>query len=93
MAAALLAGQLGALGGLALPVAVGIGAAVICLASAIPLLSTIPASVYGFASIAGLMLLGKDMTPTAALVPTILSIIVGAIFGFVSEVVMNALKK
>jgi len=93
MAAALLAGQLVALGGLALPVAVGIGAAVICLASAIPLLSTIPASVYGFASIAGLMLLGKDMTPTAALVPTILSIIVGAIFGFVSEVVMNALKK
>jgi len=93
MAAALLAGQLGALGGLALPVAVGIGAAVICLASAIPLLSTIPASVYCFASIAGLMLLGKDMTPTAALVPTILSIIVGAIFGFVSEVVMNALKK
>jgi hypothetical protein len=93
MAAALLAGQLGALGELALPVAVGIGAAVICLASAIPLLSTIPASVYGFASIAGLMLLGKDMTPTAALVPTILSIIVGAIFGFVSEVVMNALKK
>jgi hypothetical protein len=93
MAAALLAGQLGALDGLALPVAVGIGAAVICLASAIPLLSTIPASVYGFASIAGLMLLGKDMTPTAALVPTILSIIVGAIFGFVSEVVMNALKK
>ena len=93
MAAALLAGQLGALGGLALPVAVGIGAAVICLASAIPLLSAIPASVYGFASIAGLMLLGKDMTPTAALVPTILSIIVGAIFGFVSEVVMNALKK
>src|SRR4029079_6259534 len=89
MAAALLAGQLGSLGGLALPVAVGIGAAVICLASAIPLLSTIPASVYGFASIAGLMLLGKDMTPTAALVPTILSIIVGAIFGFVSTRFVN----
>ena len=93
MAAALLAGQLGALGGLALPVAVGIGAAVICLASAIPLLSTIPASVYGFASIAGLILLGKDMTATSALLPTILSIIIGALFGFVSEVVMNALKK
>jgi hypothetical protein len=93
MAAALLAGQLGALGGLALPVAVGIGAAVICLASAIPLLATIPASVYGFASIAGLMLLGKDVTPTTALVPTILSIIIGAIFGFVSEALMNTLKK
>jgi hypothetical protein len=93
MAAALLAGQLGALSTLALPVAVGLGAAVICLASAIPLLATIPASVYGFASIAGLMLLGKDITPQTALLPTILSIIIGAIFGIVSEMLMNALKK
>ena len=93
MTAGWLAPQLGALGAFAAPVAVGLGAAVICLASAIPLLATIPASVYGFASIAGLFLLGKDMTPTSALLPTILSIIIGAIFGFVSEVVMNALKK
>jgi hypothetical protein len=93
MAAVLLSAQLGALGAFAAPIAVGIGAAVICLASKIPLLATIPASVYGFASIAGLILLGKGMTPTAALVPTILSIIVGALFGFVSEVLMNALKK
>src|SRR6476660_6653763 len=48
MAAVLLAQQLqGSLGTFAAPVAVGIGAAVICLASAIPLLATIPASVYG----------------------------------------------
>ena len=93
MAAVLLAAQLGSLGAFAAPVAVGLGAAVICLASAIPLLSTIPASVYGFAAIAGLILLGKDMTATSALLPTILSIIIGAVFGFVSEVVMNALKK
>jgi hypothetical protein len=94
MAAVLLAGQLrGALGNFAAPLAVGIGAAVICLASAIPLLATIPASVYGFAAIAGLILLGKDMTATSALVPTILSIIIGALFGFVSEALMNALKK
>ncbi len=94
MAAVLLSEQLtGALGQFAAPISVGIGAAVICLASALPLLATIPASVYGFASIAGLILLGKDMTATSALVPTILSIIIGAIFGFVSEVLMNALKK
>ncbi len=93
MAAVLLSARLGALGAFAAPLAVGIGAAVICLASKIPLLATIPASVYGFASIAGLILLDKSMTPTAALVPTILSIIVGAIFGFVSEALMNALKK
>ena len=93
MAAVLLSVQLNSLGALAAPISVGIGAAVICLASAIPLLATVPASVYGFASIAGLILLDKSMTPTAALLPTILSIIVGAIFGIVSEVVMNALKK
>jgi len=94
MAAVLLSMKLGSLGQFAAPVAVGIGAAVICLASKIPLLGTIPASVYGFASIAGLILLGgKDMTATAALLPTILSIIVGAAFGFVSEAVTGALTK
>jgi hypothetical protein len=91
MVAVMLAGQLGSLGSLAAPVAVGLGAAVICLASAMPLLAVIPASVYGFASIAGLILLGAGMTPTTAVVPTILSIIVGAAFGYVSEVVTNAL--
>ena len=93
MAAVLLSIQLGSLGSLAAPISVGIGAAVICLASAIPPLATVPASVYGFASIAGLILLDKTMTPTRALVPTILSIIIGAIFGIVSEALMNALKK
>jgi hypothetical protein len=91
MAAILLAGQLGALGQLAAPLAVGIGAALIVLASSISVLATIPASVYGFASIAGLILLGTGMSPTAALVPTILSVIIGAAFGYVSEVVANSL--
>lgn len=86
-------GSLGALGGLAAPVAVGIGAAVIVLAAHIPLLSTIPSSVYGFASVAGLILLGKDMTPTSAILPTILSIVVGAAFGWVSEKLGGALTK
>lgn len=86
-------GALAPLGQFAAPVAVGLGATVICLASKVPLLSTIPASVYGFASIAGLFLLGQGMTPTSALVPTILSIIVGAAFGYVSEAVAGALTK
>jgi hypothetical protein len=93
MAAALLAGHLGSLGTLGLPVAVGLGATVIVLSSKVPLLATIPASVYGFASIAGLMLLGKDMSPTKALLPTILSIIIGAAFGYVSEAIAGALTK
>jgi hypothetical protein len=93
MAAVLLAGQLGGLGSLAAPVAVGLGAAVIVLASSIPLLATIPASVYGFASIAGLILLKPGMTPTAALLPTILSILIGAAFGYVSEALTGALAR
>jgi hypothetical protein len=93
MAAVLLAGQLGGLGSLAAPIAVGLGAAVIVLASSIPLLATIPASVYGFASIAGLILLKPGMTPTLALLPTILSIVIGAAFGYVSEMLAGALAR
>jgi hypothetical protein len=93
MAAVLLAGQLGLLGTLAAPIAVGIGATLIVLSSKTPLLATIPASVYGFASIAGLILLGSNVTPAGALVPTVLSIVVGAGFGYVSEALANALTK
>ena len=92
MSAGLLAGQLGSLGEFAAPVAVGLGATVICLASKVPFLGTIPASVYGFASIAGLFLL-KGIEPTDALLPTILSVIIGAAFGYVSEAVAGALAK
>jgi hypothetical protein len=93
MVAVLGAGHLGALGALAAPVAVGLGATVIVLASKVPLLETIPASVYGFAAIAGLVLLGSGMTPTHALLPTVLSVVIGAAFGYVSEVVAGALTK
>ncbi|MDP3842010.1 MAG: DUF1097 domain-containing protein [Oxalobacteraceae bacterium] len=79
----MLAGQLGTLGSFSAPVAVGIGAAVIVLAAHIGLLATIPASVYGFASIAGLILL-KGVAPAEAILPTILSIVTGTVFGFVS---------
>jgi hypothetical protein len=93
MAAGWLTPQLGTLGAFAGPVAVGLGATVIVLSSKLPLLATIPASVYGFASIAGLFLLGTGMTPTSSLLPTILSVIIGAAFGFVSEAVAGALTK
>ncbi len=92
MAAVLLAQHL-PLADLAAPLAVGVGATVIVLSSKVPLLATIPASVYGFAAIAGLILLGSGMTATAALVPTILSVVIGAVFGYVSEVLASALTK
>ena len=92
MGSVLLIGQLGGLGVLAAPVAVGIGAAVIVAAAHLPLLSTIPSGVYGFASIAGLILL-KPMAPMDAILPTIGSIILGAAFGYLSELIGGKLAK
>lgn len=100
MLSVMLAGHLGALGDFAAPVAVGAGAAVIVLSSKLSFLAAIPASVYGFASIAGLYLLGR--TPEAlgiganvseAILPTVIAIIVGALFGIVSENLAGALTK
>ena len=93
MGSVMIIGPLGGLGALAAPVAVGIGAAVLVLGAHLPFLAAIPSSVYGFATVAGLILLGKDMTPTAAIVPTILSIIVGAAFGWVSEQLAGVMTK
>ncbi len=92
MLSVLLIGQLGALGALAAPVAVGIGAAAIVLAAYLGPLATIPASVYGFAAIAGLILL-KGLPPVEAIGPTVASIIIGAAFGWVSEQVAGKLTK
>ena len=91
MVAVLLAnGVLAGAGTFAAPVAVGLGAFVICLASKVPQLATIPASVYGFASVAGPILLA-EMSPTEAIGPVIGSIVIGAVFGFVSELFANVL--
>ena len=92
VAVILASGPLAGTGQFAAPIAVGLGAFVICLASKIPLLATIPASVYGFASIAGPILLAGT-APEKAILPTIGAVIIGALFGYVSEVVANALTK
>ena len=92
MLSVMLAGMLGMLGALAAPVAVGIGVAVMVLAAHVGLLSTIPASVYGFASVAGLILM-KGMAPLDAIVPTIGSIVLGAGFGWLSETLAGKLVK
>ena len=89
----LASGPLASLGApVAFGIAVGLGAALICLSSKVPLLATIPASVYGFASIAGPILLRGDK-PEAAIMPVVASVIIGAVFGFVSELLANALTK
>ena len=85
-------GVLSGLGNLAAPVAVGLGAAAIVVASKVPFLGIPPIGFYGFASIAAVIIL-KGVDATAALVPTVLSIVIGALFGIVSEYVTDALTK
>jgi hypothetical protein len=92
MAAALLIAPLAPLGPLAAPVAVGVGAAVIVIASKVPWLETVPAGFYGFAVIFAVIGLGK-VEPVAALLPTVLSILIGALFGYVSEWIAGALAR
>lgn len=90
--AVVLAGQLGALGEWAAPVAVGVGAVVIVLAAHLSFLATIPVCFYGFASVAGLILL-KGVAPLDAIVPTIASVVIGAAFGWVSEALAGKMTK
>jgi hypothetical protein len=93
MCAAMSVPSLGMLGSLAAPVAVGVGAAVIVLASKVPMLEAIPAGFYGFACIFGLLGLKGVDSPQHAIGPTVISIIIGAAFGYVSEVVIGVLAK
>lgn len=83
-------------GGLGVPVAagicVGIGAAVMVLAANIAAFGSIPSTVYGFACVAGYALLaGKLGTLTSAslvdnpLINIVVSMVIGALFGWLSE--------
>ncbi len=78
-------------------ICVGVGVAVMVLLANIPIFSAIPAQVYGFAAVVALTLLGNGAgnlaSPSMAnpVVVIILSMIVGAIFGWVSEKVAGML--
>ena len=91
MCAALAIAQMSGLGQLAAPLAVGVGAALIVVASKVPLLAAIPAGFYGFACIFAVM--GPTLEPAAAIVPTVVSILIGSAFGYVSEMLTDALAK
>ncbi|MCB4770570.1 DUF1097 domain-containing protein [Ancylobacter sp. Lp-2] len=93
-------GGLGASLGLPLwaGICVGVGVLVMILLANIPAFAAIPALVYGFAATAAFALLSADglVNLTAAslgnpLVTIILSMIVGAAFGYVSEKLAGAL--
>jgi hypothetical protein len=84
-------------------VIVGVTVAIMCLAAHVPALGTIPASVYGYASVFAFLLgnAGVNMTrenltalsPANALVAVAASMIVGALFGFASGKMSGALSK
>lgn len=90
-----LAGALGVPVGAA--VAVGLTIVLLVMGAKIPALSAIPATVYGYASTAALFLLkGTPEGLTAAdlsnpLIAIVISMIIGNIFGFVSEKLAGAM--
>jgi len=71
--------------------AVGLTVALMILGAHIPLLSGIPASVFGYASTAAFALMHAGANPTGTDIATspflnvVASMIIGAIFGYVSE--------
>jgi len=94
----------GIAGGMGAPMAAGIAvaiaAAVMCLAANVPALGSIPSSVYGFACTAGFALLaggGKlGMLYSSAItdnpaINIIASMVIGAVFAYVSEKVAGML--
>jgi len=63
-----------------------------------PMLSDIPASVFGYAPTAGLALVGKNFAVTSLslenpFINVALSLVIGAIFGYISEKVAGAIVK
>ncbi|MGQ7792529.1 DUF1097 domain-containing protein [Faunimonas sp. B44] len=78
-------------------IAVGLGVAAMVLLANVPIFSTIPAMVYGFASVAAYTLAGGKIAELTAaslanpLVTIALSLVVGALFGYASEKVAGAL--
>jgi len=77
-------------------VLVGIGSAAMVQASKIKLLDVLPAIVWGFASTVGTMVAtGKAITTAGIGNPALIAaaaLVTGAVFGFVSEVVGEALQ-
>ena len=78
-------------------ICVGVGVAVMVLLGNIPAFASIPAQVYGFASVVALTLMGNGAGNLTAIsmenpvIVIIISMIVGAIFGWVSEKVAGLL--
>jgi Protein of unknown function (DUF1097) len=103
MAAAAFALISNVLGGMPLPLAAAIAVAVtvfiMVMGAKIPLLSSIPAAVYGYASTVALTMGMAALAPGASGVLSIpavniaISMAIGAVFGYVSQQLAGALSK
>jgi hypothetical protein len=85
-------------GALGASIVVGLSVVVMVLGAHLPLLGTIPAAVYGYASTAALCLLsgvalGEPSAVFKAAAITVASMIIGNLFGYVSEKGAGALAK
>lgn len=91
-------GVLAGLGSLGAPVAVGATVLLMVLGAHVPLLSAIPASVYGYAATAAFALMGNHVgdalsmnISTMPALNVIASMVVGGVFGYVSEKIAGSL--
>ena len=80
-------------------IVVGVAAAILVLGSKIPAFGVIPATVYGFASTAGYGLLAPEAIPALTsvslanpLICVSISLVIGGLFGIVSEKFAGILK-
>ncbi len=81
-------------------ICVAVGVIILVLAAKVPALAAIPASVYGFASTVAFSLLSANglanlATPSLAnpAINIAISLVIGAVFGFVSQQIAGALAK
>lgn len=85
------------LGAIGVAICVGLTVLVMILAAQLPILSAIPAAVYGYASTAAFALLKSDaavMSADIAVNPALniaASLVIGVVFGLVSEKIASAL--
>ena len=91
-------GVLAGLGGLALPVIVGATVALMILGAHVPLFSAIPAAVYGYAATAAFALMGNHVGDALSMgigtmpaLNVIASMVIGGLFGYVSEKIAGSL--
>ena len=80
-------------------ICVGVTVAIMILGAKVPALSAIPAAVYGYASTAGLFLLGAAAygegsgAVVKVAIAVIISLVIGNILGYISEKIVGSIVK